>query len=88
VVLVPTIGALHEGYLSLNRSAAALSFKVVVTIFVNPAQFAAGEDLNTYPRTLQSDLNLLKQVQLETKVDIIVYHPRKEDLYREGEGTL
>ncbi len=54
--VVPTMGALHEGHRSLMRVAAQLATNVVVTIFVNPLQFAAGEDLDKYPRTFDADL--------------------------------
>ena len=57
--LVPTMGAVHEGHLSLVRIAAALDEPVVVSIFVNPKQFAPGEDLTTYPRSLDRDLEMI-----------------------------
>jgi pantoate--beta-alanine ligase len=58
VAVVMTMGALHEGHAALIRAAAAQSDAVVVTIFVNPLQFGAGEDLDRYPRTLEADLQL------------------------------
>ena len=57
--VVMTMGALHEGHLSLVRRARELADEVVVTIFVNPLQFGAGEDLDTYPRDLAGDVRLL-----------------------------
>ncbi|MCW2545230.1 MAG: panC, partial [Frankiales bacterium] len=59
VAVVMTMGALHEGHIELVRRAREQSDSVVVTIFVNPLQFAAGEDLDRYPRTLEADLALL-----------------------------
>jgi pantoate--beta-alanine ligase len=64
--LVPTMGALHEGHLSLMRLAHEHADQVDVSIFVNPAQFAPGEDLDRYPRTLQEDLDACRHEGVDT----------------------
>jgi pantoate--beta-alanine ligase len=73
--LVPTMGALHAGHLSLFELAQESSDVVVVSIFVNPKQFGAGEDFDKYPRTLDADTALL-----EGKADI-VFAPSAQDVY-------
>ena len=62
---VPTMGALHDGHLSLVSGSLSDSNLTVVSIFVNPEQFSENEDFDTYPRTLSDDLNRLKQIGLE-----------------------
>jgi len=76
VALVPTMGALHDGHLALVERALELSQTVVVSIFVNPLQFGAGEDLDRYPRTLESDLDLLA-----TRGVHYVFAPAASELY-------
>ncbi|ALJ05815.1 pantoate--beta-alanine ligase [Pseudalgibacter alginicilyticus] len=78
VGFVPTMGALHQGHLALVEKALAHNDKVVVSVFVNPTQFDNPEDLKKYPRTLNEDLALLKDLS----VDIIVYAPTVEDMYK------
>ncbi len=78
--LVPTMGALHHGHLSLIARAVEENDYVVVSIFVNPTQFDNAEDLKKYPRTLERDLSLLK---VYTK-QLIVYIPKAEDIYEKN----
>jgi pantoate--beta-alanine ligase len=75
--LVPTMGALHQGHLSLVRQALSENSRVVVSIFVNPTQFNNPEDLEKYPKTLEADLTLLQSVSEE----IIVFAPSVKELY-------
>lgn len=77
VGLVPTMGALHKGHLSLVKEAAAQNNVVVVSIFVNPTQFDNKEDLNKYPRDLEADTKLLTSVV----PDIIIFAPEVEEIY-------
>ena len=80
--LVPTMGALHEGHLSLVRRARSECDAVVASIFVNPLQFAPGEDLATYPRTFEQDCALL-----ETEGVAAVFAPSAGEMYRAGAAT-
>ncbi len=82
VGVVLTMGALHEGHLSLIRAAKAECAKVVVTIFVNPLQFGPNEDYATYPRDAKKDIRLLTN----EKVDVL-FMPSAELMYPEGFGT-
>ncbi|MDY6815504.1 MAG: pantoate--beta-alanine ligase [Pseudomonadota bacterium] len=77
--LVPTMGNLHEGHISLVRKAAESADVVVTTIFVNPMQFGANEDLDKYPRTLAED-----QEKLESAGNTLVFAPPVEEIYPEG----
>lgn len=81
--LVPTMGALHDGHLALVRRAAELSERVVVSIFVNPLQFAAGEDLERYPRDLDADLAALAPHPVEA-----VFAPDAEEMYPDGRPRI
>jgi pantoate--beta-alanine ligase len=82
IALVPTMGALHAGHFSLVRIAQRRADRVIVSIFVNPTQFAPNEDLSAYPRTWSADLAALK----EFKADL-VWVPAVETMYPEGFAT-
>jgi pantoate--beta-alanine ligase len=79
---VPTMGALHEGHLSLVRAAKAKSDVVAVSIFVNPLQFGPTEDLAKYPRRFERDRELLENEAVD-----IVFAPQPEDMYPKGAVT-
>jgi pantoate--beta-alanine ligase len=79
LALVPTMGALHEGHFSLIQSAKRQCDVVVVSIFVNPKQFDAPEDLEKYPRNLENDIELLRPFNLDA-----VFAPSAEEMYPEG----
>ena len=79
IVLVPTMGNLHDGHVALVRYAAELGAVIVVSIFVNPLQFGAGEDYGQYPRTLETDLEKLEQLSSD-----LVFVPEVEEIYPRG----
>jgi len=83
VGLVPTMGALHAGHASLVERAAAECDEVVVTVFVNPLQFATGEDLAAYPRTLDGDVRLA-----DTHGASVVFAPEESEMYPGGRDAV
>lgn len=85
--VVMTMGALHAGHLSLVRHARTLAERVVVTIFVNPLQFAPTEDLSRYPRDLEGDLDLLSGPGL-LGADDVVFAPGPQDVYPDGDPVV
>lgn len=76
IVLVPTMGALHEGHISLIKKAHNIGDLVVVSIFLNPLQFAVGEDLNKYPKSLKTDL-----IACESNLVDMVFTPEIQEMY-------
>ena len=83
VALVPTMGALHAGHLALTRAARATADRTVVSIFVNPAQFAPHEDFARYPRNLEQDRLTLER----TGTADLIYAPEPREVYPDGFAT-
>ena len=83
IAFVPTMGNLHAGHLALVRAAKHLATTVIVSIFVNPKQFAANEDLSAYPRTLEADMEHLDHLGAD-----VVFTPSEHAIYPEGVETL
>tara|TARA_R110002049_G_scaffold47902_1_gene138400 strand:+ start:100677 stop:101567 length:891 start_codon:yes stop_codon:yes gene_type:complete len=83
VGLVPTMGALHDGHLALVNESTRQCDITVATIFVNPTQFAEGEDLDVYPRTLQSDCEALQALAVDA-----VFMPSSSEMYPDGFSTF
>ena len=81
--LVPTMGALHQGHLSLVRSAHSQCHVVAVSIFVNPTQFGPAEDLSKYPRQFERDCRLLEKEDVD-----ILFAPAVEDIYPKSNGAV
>ncbi|MFN5683586.1 pantoate--beta-alanine ligase [Bradyrhizobium sp.] len=82
VALVPTMGALHDGHISLVRQAKRRADKVVVSIFVNPTQFAPTEDFGSYPRTWKEDVAKLAAERVD-----LIWHPDAKAMYPDGFTT-
>ena len=83
IVFVPTMGFLHEGHLSLARDGQKLGDRLVVSIFVNPAQFAPQEDFSGYPRDFGRDRELLDRIGVD-----VLFHPSVAEMYPQGYQTL
>lgn len=83
VGFVPTMGALHEGHLSLMRAARKECDRVIASIFVNPLQFAPHEDFGKYPRTFDRDLQLMSQEGVDA-----VFYPNEKEMYPEGRESV
>ena len=89
--IVPTMGNLHQGHISLVEKSIADNDVTVVTIFVNPKQFGPNEDFDKYPRTLDEDIRKISAVALliTNKKEIVVFAPKtNEEIYPEGFSSV
>ena len=82
VGFVPTMGALHEGHLSLIRQSQKYCSKTIVSIYINPSQFSANEDLDSYPKTIENDFNHLKGLHVDA-----VFLPTDHEMYPDNENN-
>jgi pantoate--beta-alanine ligase len=82
IAFVPTMGFLHKGHLDLMRAARGIGSKVVISIFVNPAQFAPNEDFESYPRDFEGDIKLATEVGVD-----LAFFPKTGEIYPEGYQT-
>ena len=82
VGFVPTMGALHEGHLSLIRQSQKYCSKTIVSIYINPSQFSANEDLDSYPKTIENDFNHLKDLRVDA-----VFLPTDHEMYPDNENN-
>jgi pantoate--beta-alanine ligase len=82
ISIVPTMGALHAGHLSLVREAKSLTDRVIVTLFVNPSQFDSPEDLDKYPRNEDDDIDKLNSYNID-----LLYAPQTDEIYPIGHST-
>ena len=82
IALVPTMGFLHDGHLSLIKEAKKHADIVVVSIFINPTQFAPNEDLDKYPRDLERDIQLLEKMEVD-----FLFHPQSSEIYSDTFST-
>ena len=83
IALIPTMGYLHEGHLSLMREGRKRADVLVTSVFVNPTQFGPNEDLDKYPRNLERDIEMMEEVGVD-----VVFHPRVNEVYPEEYQTF